>query len=121
MTIFLHHGSDQNCFTCNNYCFIGDSIIPRQNNNILVLVNVTFIPVFKQAGIEEWRDKAVFLTGDSAAVNHGKKNGVAAKLKSDVGHLVSLHCVAHRLELGVTKAIKDDAKLKRLNEVLSFL
>ena len=123
MKIFLHHGSDQNCFTCNNYCFIGDSIIPRQNNNILVLVlvNVTFIPVFKRAGFEEWRDKAVFLTGDGAAVNHGKKNGVAAKLKDDVGNLVSVHCVAHRLELGVTKATKDDAKLKRLNEVLSFL
>ena len=72
-----------------------------------ILVNVTFIPVFKRAGIEEWRDEAVFLCCDGAAVNLGKKNGVAAKLKDDVGHLVSVHCVAHRLELGVTKAIKE--------------
>ena len=59
--------------------------------NILLLVNVTFIPVFKRAGIEEWRDKTVFLCCDGAAVNVGRKNGVAAKLRVDVGHLVAVH------------------------------
>ena len=77
--------------------------------------------MFKRAGIEEWHDKTVFLCCDGAAVNHDKKNGVAAKLKDDAGHLVAVHRVAHRLELGITKSIKDDAKLKRVNEVLSFL
>ncbi len=86
-----------------------------------ILVTVKFISVFKRAGIEEWRDKTVFLCCDGAAVNLGRRNGVAVKLKDDVGHLVAVHCVAHRLELGITKSIKDDAKLKRLNEVLSFL
>ena len=78
-----------------------------------ILVNITFIPVFKQAGIDEWRDKMVFLCCDGAAVNVGRKNGVAAKLRVD--------CVAHRLELGITKAIKDDAKLQRLNEVIIII
>ena len=47
--------------------------------------------MFKRAGIEEWRDKTVLLCCDSAAVNHDKKNGVAAKLKDDAGHLVAVH------------------------------
>ena len=77
--------------------------------------------MFKRAGIDEWRDKTVFLCCDGAAVNVGRKNGVAAKLRDDVGHLVAVHCVAHRLELGITKAIKDDAKLQCLNEVIIII
>ncbi|KAJ8368732.1 hypothetical protein SKAU_G00087600 [Synaphobranchus kaupii] len=32
------------------------------------------------SGLENWRDCVVFLCADGAAVNMGKKNGVAAKL-----------------------------------------
>ena len=31
-----------------------------------------------------------------------------------------MHCIAHRLELGITKAI-DEARLQRLNEVICFM
>ena len=41
-------------------------------------------------------------------------------LKDDDGHLVSVHRVAHSLKLGVMKAIKNEAKLKRLNEMLKL-
>ena len=51
----------------------------------------------------------------------GQRNGVAAKLKSTVNHVIAVHCIAHRLELGVSKAIKDHTRLKRLNDVLIFL
>ena len=51
----------------------------------------------------------------------GRKNGVAAKLRANVGHLVAVHCIAHQLELGVSKAIKGHPHLQRLNDVLVFL
>ncbi|KAJ8333912.1 hypothetical protein SKAU_G00412310 [Synaphobranchus kaupii] len=77
--------------------------------------------VFQQAGLENWRDCVVFLCADGAAVNMGRKNGVAAKLKENIEHLLAIHCVAHRLELGMVDSIKDDAQLKKLQEVLQFL
>ena len=77
--------------------------------------------MFKLAGVEDWRDKIVYLCADGASVNLGKDNGVAAKLRREVDYLIACHCVAHRLELGITKAIKDEPRLKRLNEILVFL
>ena len=61
-----------------------------------------------------------------AAVNMGKKTGVAAKLKAakfkeETGHLLSIHCVAHRLELGMVDAIKAQPGIKKLQEVLHYL
>ena len=79
------------------------------------------LSVFKLAGVADWRAKVVFLCADGAAVNMGRVNGVAAKLRTEVGHLVAVHCIAHRLELGITKAIKGEARLQKLNEVLCFL
>lgn len=79
------------------------------------------ISVFRRAEINDWRDKLVFLCADGAAVNIGRKNGVAAKLKQEIGYLLSIHCVAHRLELGVTSAIRENPKLKRLHDVLVYL
>ena len=77
--------------------------------------------MFQLAGITDWQEKLVFLCADGAAVNMGRKNGVAAKLRANVGHLVTVHCIAHRLELVVSKAIKGHPRLQRLNDVLIFL
>ena len=77
--------------------------------------------VFKLAGLEEWRKKVVFLCADGASVNMGKKNGVAAKLKTSLDYIIAVHCIAHRLELGVSKSLQDHPHLKRLNDVLVFL
>lgn len=46
---------------------------------------------------------------------------VAAKLKEDLGHLISIHCAAHRLELGMVDSIKAQPELKKLQEVLQLL
>lgn len=77
--------------------------------------------MFEKAGLEKWKEKVVFLCADGAAVNMGKKTGVAAKLKEEVGHLLSIHCVAHRLELGMVDAIKAQPGIKKLQEVLHYL
>lgn len=76
-----------------------------------------FISVFLEAGIADWKKKIVFLCADGAAVNMGRKNGVAAQLKREINYLLAIHCIAHRLELGITDAVKENAKLKHLQEV----
>ena len=42
----------------------------------------------------------------------GRSQGVAALLKVDVPHMVEIHCVAHRLELGILDAMKNEKQLK---------
>ena len=46
---------------------------------------------------------------------------MAAKLKRDSGLIVTIHCVAHRLELGILDAIKQNNRLKRLQQVLQLM
>ena len=43
-----------------------------------------YVSVLKLAGLEKWRKKVVFLCADGASVNMGKKNGIAAKLKTSL-------------------------------------
>ena len=46
-------------------------------------------------------------TSDGASAMLECENGVQAKLKSVVPHLVEFHCVAHREALSVSQAYKD--------------
>ena len=55
--------------------------------------------IFTHVGVLDWRNKVVALGTDRAAVNLGSKDGVAAKIRCDNSHLVTVHCIAHRLEL----------------------
>ena len=80
-----------------------------------------YVSVLKNAGLEKWRKMVVFLCADGASVNMGKKNGVAAKLKTSLDYIIAVHCIAHRLELGVSKSLQDHPRLKRLNYVLVFM
>ena len=64
-----------------------------------------YVLEYKLAGMEQWRKKGIFLYADG--VNMAKKNGVAAKLKSSLDHIIVVHCIAHRLELGVSKSFQD--------------
>ena len=56
--------------------------------------------------MRDWKARLVGFGSDGAAVNLGSKSGVAARLKQEVEHLVSIHCTADRLELGVVGAIR---------------
>ena len=65
---------------------------------------------FELAGFNpaEWREQIVGFGADGAAVIFGKRQGVATLLKKDVPHVVEVYCVAHRLELGILDAMKEE-------------
>ena len=49
---------------------------------------------------------------DRAAVNLGKKGGLAVKLENFVGRkLIKVHCLAHRLNLAVSKVFNNNKDL----------
>ena len=54
-----------------------------------------------------WKQKLVCLGTDGANVMTGKHNSVSALLKRDVPSLVSIHCIAHKLELGFQDTVKE--------------
>lgn len=55
---------------------------------------------------------------DGAAVMMGCNSGVSTQLKDTVPHLVSVHCVAHKLELSVLDAVKTEDYLKKFENTV---
>ena len=78
------------------------------------------ITAFQHYGVEkeEWEKKLVGFGSDGASVNVGVRAGVATRLKDRIPHLVAIHCIAHRLELGVLDAIKEDPLLQECLQML---
>ena len=66
----------------------------------------------------EWHNKTVGMSTDGPSVMIGIRNGVVTKIKADVPHLISVHWVAHRLELGIKDSIKDVAYLAKVEDFL---
>lgn len=66
----------------------------------------------------EWRNKTVGMSTDGASVMIGIRNCVVTKIKADVPHLISVHCVAHQLELGIKDSIKQVAYLAKVEDFL---
>jgi len=60
----------------------------------------------------------IILTSDGAAVMLGVHNGVAAILRRKIKHLVVQHCVAHREDLGIDDAWKNNIQMKEINTLL---
>ena len=56
--------------------------------------------------------KMVMFTSDGASVMLGKTNGVAAKFKEKLPHLVQQHCVEHREDLGICDTWKEIKLMK---------
>ena len=92
---------------------------------VLHVINLTlfFLIALERYGVsaDDCKTKLVGFGSDGASVNTGKQNGVAAKLKREIPHLISVHCVAHRLELGVLDAMKENKKLGKLQDSLMHL
>ncbi|KAJ8014476.1 hypothetical protein DPEC_G00040630 [Dallia pectoralis] len=84
-------------------------------------VYIRFMAGEGPCGIDDWKERLVGFGSDGAAVNVGCRNGEAAQLLREIPYLVSIHCVAHRLELGVTKAIKENANMVQLQNTLKNL
>ena len=61
------------------------------------------------------------ISTDGAKALISSKNGVVAKLRRDLPGLISIHCIAHRLNLGVSDSWKGDAALKELNSMVYSL
>ena len=56
---------------------------------------------FRDVGVENWRSKVVGVGCDGASVNLGRNNSVATRITENMNYIVLMHCVAHRLELGI--------------------
>lgn len=67
---------------------------------------------------ETWKQKLVCLGTDGPNVTIGKNNSVFALLKRDVPCLVSIHCIAHKLELGFQDTVKEVKLFKEVKEML---
>jgi hypothetical protein len=59
------------------------------------------------------------INNDGASVKMGTKNGVAKKNSDCVNHkVITTHCVAHRLELGVLDAAKTESYLEQFESTI---
>ena len=56
---------------------------------------------------------------DGAAVNLGRRNSVATRMLEATPFLLPIHCIAHRLELGVLAAIKNEPMLATVTDMLN--
>ncbi|XP_006823169.1 zinc finger protein 862-like [Saccoglossus kowalevskii] len=71
---------------------------------------------------EEIKQSLVMANFDGASVNFGNKNGVTKKLTDINPALISLQCIAHKLELAVLDANKDNlAVMGNFEETLKGL
>ena len=56
--------------------------------------------------------KVLGFGSDGASVMTGRTNGVAARLKQDNPHTVTVHCICHHLALAVSQACKGIQDMK---------
>lgn len=59
-------------------------------------------------GCHDWKEK---LIGDGASVNLGVNDSVDTRLRENRPNLMTVHCVAHRLELGALSTLKQNTTL----------
>ncbi|KAJ8321702.1 hypothetical protein KUTeg_000173, partial [Tegillarca granosa] len=76
---------------------------------------------FKSIEFESYRDKIIGFCADGASVNLGQSNGVVAKLREKIPHVIDIHCMAHRLELSVLQIKNKNTLIKKLNDVLHLI
>ena len=66
----------------------------------------------------DWLDKLVAIGCDGASVNLGARNSVATRFRGQHDYILPIHCVCHRLELGVVNAIKNDNRMTIIQDIL---
>ncbi len=65
--------------------------------------------------------KVVCANFDGAAVMMGEKTGVAGRLKKRIPHIITIHCVAHKLELAVLDSVKGCEYLVKFEDTLKTI
>lgn len=116
-------------------------VVTREVEDVYVRFLENVVPVSKFAGLKEchnakatgiteaikevlneiddkWKQKLVCLGSDGASVMIGENNSVHVHLKTDVPSLISIHCIAHKLELGFQDTIKDLKPFQDAKEML---
>lgn len=70
-----------------------------------------------------WSNKIIGFGADGASVNMGKNRSVSTLLRDnyEASYLVSMHCMAHRLELGILNVQKSDAKVEKVHSMLQLI
>lgn len=68
--------------------------------------------------IPNWEKKLTAVCFDGANVNMGSSAGVSKLLENECGHLISVHCIAHRLELAMSDAIKYVKHINIVEEIV---
>ena len=86
-------------------------------NGVIASINTGMV----EFGLENWKSQTVAFESDGASVCVGRLNGVVAKLHVEIPWLLGVHCIAHRLELSVLDAHKDEEQLKNVQEMLQGL
>ncbi|XP_063951982.1 zinc finger protein 862-like [Lytechinus pictus] len=67
---------------------------------------------------DNWQSSIVALGTDGAAVMIGRERGLATLMREKVPWLYNIHCMAHRLELGVMDVIKQHHEMQRITDML---
>ena len=86
-------------------------------NGVIASINTGMV----EFGLENWKSQTVDFGSDGASVYVGRLNGVVAKLRVEIPWLLGVHCIAHRLELSVLDALKDEEQLSNVQEMLQGL
>lgn len=74
------------------------------------------IEFLNSIGIVNVEEKLIALGTDGASVNLGAKGGIVALFQKDTPHLVGIHCVAHKLELGILDACKGIGRVGKFQD-----
>ena len=101
--------------------FIGIQSVekPDAQNITAAIRNV----LLKHLGIDEktLNEKLISVVSDGASVMTGKYTGVVVQLKGDNDYVVTIHCLPHRLELGIKDSLQCIAIHKKVNSLLKAL
>lgn len=76
---------------------------------------------FEEVGIplNQWQPRLISMRTDGASVNTGKDNGLIAIMKRDgMLWLLGVWCVAHKMELALLDALKNEKELQDAKELL---
>ena len=62
--------------------------------------------------------KLASFSSDGASVMTGKRNGIAAKLRSEIMSLINVHCICHRLALACADVCDSVTYLQQVEKIL---
>lgn len=69
-------------------------------------------------GNQSWRDRLLAGCFDGASNMQGHKSGLGVRLQHLLNWLIVIHCLAHRVELSIKDALKEDPYFKKIMTLL---